>query len=157
MIIKRNYLGHTITGRKQFIDASYGYYDENGNEHVNWEPEDSITDSDGFDKRNIESNGLYTQNMLLPYGKIICRYGNIRGRITTDLDSVYEELGLPYVKGTVEYHVYKVVADGLLVKCIVTKGRVAPMFNSKGGAVQYKHFQSIFKELEYNKLEEVFL
>ena len=157
MKIKRNYLGQIITGRKQFIDESYGYYDDDGNEHVNWRPEDSIIDSDGFDKRNIEINGFYTQEILLPYGKLICRYGNTRGRITTDLDSAYEQLGLPYIKETVEYHTYRVIADGLLVKCMVTRGRVAPMFNSTGGAVQYKHFQNIFKELEYNKLEEVFL
>lgn len=157
MKIKRNYLGQIITGRKQFIDESYGYYDDDGNEHVNWRPEDSIIDSDGFDKRNIEINGFYTQEILLPYGKLICRYGNTRGRITTDLDSAYEQLGLPYIKETVEYHTYRVITDGLLVKCMVTRGRVAPMFNSAGGAVQYKHFQNIFKELEYNKLEEVFL
>ena len=31
------------------------------------------------------------------------------------------------------------------------------MFNSKGGAVQYKHYRSIAKEMEAGKLEEVFL
>ena len=153
--MKRNYLGQPITGHKQFIKDSFGYYDDNGDEHVNWEPENDIIDRDGFDKRNRETDGNYVQDIVLPYGKLICRYGNVRGRITTDVDSDYDQLGLPYVKETVEYHVYRVAADGLVVKCIVSKGRVAPMFDSKGGAVQYKHYQSIAKELEYNKLQEV--
>ena len=73
------------------------------------------------------------------------------------MDSNYDDLGLPYVKESVEYHVYKVVADGLRVKCMVFRGRVAPMFYSKGGAVQYKHEQSIAQEMFQGKLEEVFI
>ncbi len=153
----KNYLGNDISGRKRFISPEYGYYDESGREVVNWAPADDFVDSDGFDKNNIEPNGNYTQDVILPYGKLICRYGNYRGRLTTDIDSRYEELALPYVKETVEYHSYKVFADGLRVQCTVLKGRVAPMFNSKGGAVQYKHYQSIAKEIEHGKLEEVFL
>lgn len=155
--MKKNYLGNPIVGRKQFIDESFGYYDENGDEHVNWEPENEFVDSDGFDKTNRETNGNYTETVTLPYGKLLCRYGNTRGRMTTDIDSDYESLSLPYVRETVEYHVYRVIADGLQVKCTVTKGRVAPMFNSKGGAVQYKHFRSIAKEIEQGNLQEVFL
>ena len=155
--MKKNYLGEPILGRKQFLDDSYGHYDENGDEHVNWEPENDLVDSDGFDKTNCEDNGHYTKEITLPYGKLLCRYGNVRGRLTTDIDSDYDMLGLPYVKESVEYHVYRVTADGLQVKCEVTKGRVAPMFASKGGAVQYKHYQSIAKEIEQGKLQEVYL
>ncbi|MBQ9503376.1 MAG: TNT domain-containing protein [Lachnospiraceae bacterium] len=153
----KNYLGVEISGRKQFADPAFGYYDENGKEVVNWKTEDDYVDSDGFDKSNLEPNGKYSQEIVLPYGKVICRYGNYRGRLTTDIDSEYEDLALPYIKETVEYHSYRVVCDGLRVQCAVIKGRVAPMFNSKGGAVQYKHYQSIAKELETRKLEEVFL
>ena len=154
---KRNYLGQLISGKKEFTDPAFGYYDKDGNEHVNWKPEDEDVDSDGFDKHNIEPNGSYYQRVTLPYGKLLSRYGNKRGRLTTDVDSDYDDLGLPYVKETVEYHVYRVISNTLVVKCEVLKGRVAPMFNSNGGAVQYKHFQSVAKEIEGGKLEEVFL
>ena len=49
----KNYLGVEISGKKQFVDPAFGYYDENGNEVVNWKPEDDYVDSDGFDKSNI--------------------------------------------------------------------------------------------------------
>ncbi len=155
--MKKNYLGQIITGRKQFISPLFGYYDESGNEHVNWMPENADVDSDGFDKNNREFNNEYAVDIVLPYGKLICRYGNIRGRFTTDIGTDYDTLSLPYVKETVEYHVYKVISDGFKVKCCVLRGRVAPMFLSKGGAVQYKHHESIAKEIEYGKLEEVFI
>ena len=153
---KRNCLGDIITGIKKFQNPAFGYIDSEGVEHVNWQIENERIDADGFDKGNIESEGKYKVDIVLPYGKLICRYGNERGRLTTDIYSDYDELGLPYVKETVEYHVYKVIADGLKVRCTVSKGRVAPMFNSPGGANQYKHYQSIAKELDDNKLEEVF-
>ncbi len=60
------------------------------------------------------------------------------------------------MKETVEYHVYRVIANDYKVRCSVVKGRVAPMFFSEGGAVQYKHFQSIAKEKQHGKIEEVF-
>lgn len=154
--IKRNCYGEIITGIKVFQDNSFGYYDENGNEHVNWVEENEDVDSDGFCKHHTELNGFYKMDVDLPYGTYICRYGNTRGRLTSDINSVYEELGLPYIKETVEFHVYRVVVDNLKVQCTVQKGKVAPMFNSPGGAVQYKHYQSIAKELAQKKIEEVF-
>lgn len=153
----KNCFGQEIIGKKKFQSPKYGYYDDHGNEVVFWKKEDDTVDTDGFDKTCCDANGKYKADIILPYGKLICRYGNVRGRLTTDIDSKYEDLALPYVKETVEYHAYKVVADGLHVQCTVTKGIVAPMFNSNGGAVQYKHYQSIAKELEYGKLEEVML
>lgn len=142
--------------RKQFKRPEFGYYDENGVEHVNWKPENDDVDADGFDKHHTESNGSYKRDVVLPYGTLICRYGNTRGRLTTDVGTDYETLGLPYVKESVEYHEYRVIADGLIVQCTVQQGKVAPMFDSKGGATQYKHYQSIAKELDDGKLEEVF-
>ena len=123
---------------------------------INWKQEDDTVDSDGFDKTYITENGNYKTDTILPVGTLICRYGNERGRLTTDMDSDYNMLSLPYVKETVEYHVYKVINKGIKVQCHVLKGRVAPMFDSPGGVVQYKHYQSIAKELDENKLEEVF-
>ena len=156
-MIKKNYLGQVIIGPRQFIDPSYGYYDEFGDEHVNWRSEDETVDSDGFDKTNHEYSDSYKQDVVLPYGKLICRYGNKRGRFTTDVGTSYEKLSLPYIKETVEYHVYKVIADGLKVKCEVTKGRTAPMFNSDGGAIQYKHHHSLATAIQQKELEEVYI
>lgn len=47
--------------------------------------------------------------------------------------------------------------DGVQKKCMVQRGKVAPMFDSPGGAVQYKHYQSIAKELDDGVLMEVHL
>lgn len=154
--IKKNCYGEIITGIKQFQDPSFGYYDEQGDEHVNWAKEDEHVDSDGFYKHHVEPNGLYKMDVSLPLGTLLCRYGNTRGRLTSDINSEYENLGLPYIKETVEYHIYRVIVSSLKVQCTVQKGEVAPMFNSPGGAVQYKHYQSIAKELAQEKIEEVF-
>lgn len=48
-------------------------------------------------------------------------------------------------------------ADGLTVQCVVQKGKVAPMFDSIGGTIQYKHYQTLAKELDDKKIEEVFV
>lgn len=155
--IKKNCYGKIITGIKQFEDSSFGYYDINGNEHVNWAEEDEQVDADGFFKHHLEPNGFYKMDIVLPYGTLLCRYGSRRGRLTSNIHTPYESLGLPYVKETVEYHAYRVIADGLKVQCTVQRGCVAPMFNSLGGATQYKHYQSIADELAQKKLEEVFM
>ena len=154
---EKNCYGDIITGIKQFQDPSFGHYEPDGKEVVHWKKPDDLVDEDGFDKTYNDGFGNYKKVITLPYGKVICRYGNWMGRLTTDIDSDYEQLGLPYIKETVEYHVYRVIADGLKVKCSVNKGIVAPMFNSRGGAIQYKHFQSIKQELDQHKIEEVYL
>ena len=65
----------------------------------------------------------------------------------------YENLGLPYVKETIEYHEFKVTED-LSVDCQVVKGLVAPKFQSKGGAIQFMHRQSVRLECEDGYLQE---
>lgn len=65
----------------------------------------------------------------------------------------YENLGLPYVKETIEYHEFKVTED-LSVDCRVVKGLVAPKFQSKGGAIQFMHRQSVRLECEDGYLQE---
>lgn len=151
----KNYFGQTVTGTEKFQDETFGYYDENGKKHVNWKEEDKTVDSDGFDKTNVEKNGNYKETVSLPQGKLLARYGNLRGRLTTDVEANYDDLALPYVKESVEYHVFKVMADGSTMECTVEQGRVAPMFNSKGGAPQYKHPQSLERELAEGKITEV--
>lgn len=112
-------------------------------------------DRDGFDKHNIESNGEYTIEIELMKGTLISRYGDEGGRFTSPLGTPYECRGLPFKVVTCQYHEYEVIADGVSVQLIVTKGVTAPAFNSKGGGIQYKHVQSISEEIRDGKLREV--
>ncbi len=121
-----------------------------------WREDDGVTvDRFGFDRTNIESNGKYTEEIELPINTMLCRYGGEMGFTTTLLNTPYEKLGLPYVKETQEYHEYEVIANGVTVKCIVTKGRVAPAFHSEGGAIQFLHKRTILEELNSGRLREV--
>ncbi len=155
--MRYNYLGEELgDGKPQFISENFSKTTPEGKIVPNWKCNDGKTvDKDGFDRTNIESNGEYIEDVVLPKGTMLCRYGNENGNSTTLVNTPYEKLGLPYKKETVEYHEYKVMADGVTVKCIVTKGRVAPMFNSKGGAIQFLHKQSILAEVNSGKLKEV--
>ena len=85
---------------------------------------------------------------------MLCRYGYSIGKLTTLKGTDYDKLGLPYLKETVEYHEYEVIADGISVRCFVCKGFVAKMFNSVGGAIQFLHSQPIADEIAQNKLKE---
>lgn len=91
----------------------------------------------------------------MPFGTRLCRYGDEIGYSTTLPNTSYEKLGLPYRKETVAYHEYMVIADGITVGCIVTRGRVAPAFNSSGGAIQFLHKRTILEELNSGRLKEV--
>lgn len=150
-------ISHQEKRKNVLKSLKFGYYDECGNAVPFWQPENEYVDSDGFDKRNITTSGFYKEEVILPKGKLISRYGNVRGRLSTDYGEDYDKLGLPYVKETVEYHTYKVIADGLKVICNVQKGRVAPMFDSPGGATQYKHYSTIAEEISNHKIKEVFI
>ena len=152
---KYNYLGEDITEVKRKLSSpSFGEYNVNGEPLPYWTPENEDVDGDGFDKHYNGTHG-YWDEITLDKGKLLVRYGNERGYMTTDYGTPYELLGLPYVPETVEYHVYEVIADNVVVKCQVKKGIVSPMFNSEGGAIQYKHSQSIFAEIADGKLKEV--
>lgn len=92
-----------------------------------------------FRKPNTNVNGfarqgkyIYCKPFTLLKGTIIARYGTPFGSFATDFGVPYHMLGLPYIKETVEYHVYRVLKD-----IQVFKGVVAPIFNSPGGGVQY--------------------
>lgn len=119
-----------------------------------WTEPNEVVDGQGFDKTNIEENGSYKITVELPKGTKLCRYGAPGGRLTAPLGTPYELVGLPWVKETVEYHEYTVVADGVDVKCIVTKGIVREMFDSPGGAIQYLHPVSIEQEIISGRLAE---
>ena len=121
-----------------------------------WGTETEKCDADGFDKeyRPIDGTSAYIiKDYIIPKGTIVCRYGFPGGFFTTDKGADYDQLGLPYIKETIEYHEYRVSED-LMVDCYVTKGVVAPKFKSEGGAVQYMHRQSISLECEDGFLQE---
>lgn len=148
--------GKLIDGKKKLLKEEFGtgdYY-PNGEPIVNWKLL-LHADNDGFDTLNIEETGNYKMEVELPYGTIIIRYGNETGRFSAPKGSKYEELALPYVKETVEYNEYKIIADGVKVVCIVEKGKVAPGFESNGGAIQYMHPMSMIELMRNNILERV--
>ncbi len=137
-------------------DDTYGYVDENNIPHIDWGKETEQCDKNGFDKdfRPIEGSEEYIiRNYILPKGTMICRYGSMGGLFTTTKGTEYENLSLPYVKETIEYHEFKVTED-LSVDCYVSKGRVAPKFSSPGGAIQFMHRQPVRLECEDGYLQE---
>ena len=136
-------------------DPSFGTVVD-GVASIRWAPEDENHDAYGFDKKNKEDNGHYTQEITLQKGTRIVRYGKPTGRFTADKGVCYNELSLPYEEASIEYHEYIVIADGLKVCCNVLKGKTAGMFGSTGGAVQYLHFQTILREMEDGKIKEDF-
>lgn len=152
-----NFKGEDITEVKILLaNDEYGYVDENNIPHIDWGKETDRCDKNGFDKdyRPIEGSEQYViKDYILPKGSMICRYGFMGGLFTTVKGSEYEELSLPYVKETIEYHEFKVTED-LSVDCYVSKGIVAPKFVSPGGAIQFMHKQPIRLECEDGYLQE---
>lgn len=153
----KNDKGEKITGIKELLKPEYGtgMTDKHGQPVVDWGCLSSWADQHGFDTRNLEQNGKYKMKMKLPYGTEIIRYGNEMGNFTAPKGTRYEELALPYVKDTVEYNEYRVMADDIYIICIVDKGKVAPGFGSTGGAIQYRHPITIRESLRQGILERV--
>lgn len=120
----------------------------------NWVEPNEVVDADGFDKKNVEPNGQYKMMVELPMGTRLCRYGAKTGYFTAPCGTPFENLGLPWKEETVQYHEYEVIADGTTIKCIVTRGKVAEMFESPGGAIQYMHPHPLEKEVDEGILKE---
>lgn len=153
----KNDKGQIIDGKKKLLKKEYGtekFY-KNGEPKVNWDLLSKFADNEGFDKRNIEINGKYKIEVELPYGTIIIRYGNASGNFSAPKGTKYEDLALPYIKETVEYNEYRVIADKIKVVCLVEKGIVAPGFGSNGGAIQYLHPISMKESIRTKILERV--
>lgn len=153
----KNYKGEIISGIRQLIKPEYGTgeNDRYGQPKVNWGYLSKYADDDGFDTRNVESNGQYRMEVVLPYGTIIIRYGNEMGHYTAPKGAKYEELALPYIRESVEYNEYKVISDNVHIICIVDKGKVAPGFSSYGGAIQYLHPITIRESIKKGILERI--
>ena len=109
----------------------------------------------GFDLTHKEPNGSYKMRCILKQGTHLIRYGSEMGSYTAPLGSQYCELGLPWEQQTAEYHEDIVIADEIHVKCIVLRGKVAPAFDSPGGAIQYIHPNSILLEIKKSKLRRI--
>ncbi len=152
----RNDEGEIITGKKilRSNDFGTGRVNEWGESEINWKLLTNA-DADGFDLDNLEENGRYKIEVRLPYGTILIRYGNETGRFTAPQFTQYEKLSLPYVKDTVEYNEYRVIADNIKLICCVVKGRAAAGFDCPGGAVQYLHPMTIRQSLRENILERI--
>lgn len=92
---------------------------------------------------------IYCKPFTLLKGTLIARFGTPFGSFATDFGTPYHMLGLPYIKETVEYHVYRVLKD-----IQVMKGVVAPIFNSPGGGVQYLFYKERINALIKNGHED---
>ena len=153
----KNCNGKNISGIKKLIRPQFGTgeTDKYGQPIVDWSFLSKYADEDGFDIRNIESNGNYKIEIVLPYGTEIIRFGNEMAHFTARKGTHYEDLALPYIKETVEYNEYRVIAQDLHIVCIVQKGKVAPGFDSVGGAIQYLHPTTIREAIKKGLLERM--
>lgn len=157
--MKKNDTGEIITGYLRLRNPAYGTGRKtpDGDPEVDWSGcKTSYSDDNGFDLRNIEKNGKHYIEINLPKGTQLIRYGRETGKYTAPKGTRYEELSLPYIKSSVEFHEYRVIVDSITVYCTVNKGIVAPMFDCNGGGVQYFHLDgSIRKMVQKNILERV--
>ncbi len=154
----RNYYGQEIVSPYQLASVEFGTgkLDKYGSPEVDWEGCSSkFADKHGFDTRNVESNGKYIIQYILPKDSIIIRFGSEMGRYTAPAKTQFSEVALPYTIESLEYHEYRVIADILPVQCVVQKGKVAPMFNQPGGGIQYLHGQSIRALVRDSLLERI--
>lgn len=154
-----NYKGESVVGvKRKLLKPEYGTgkEDEYGIPLVKWGYFlTAEADNEGFDTEHEESNKKHTIEITLPKGTVILRYGDENGRYTAPKGTAYEELALPYVPETMEYNEYEVIADGLTVQCIVTKGKVAMSIEGTGGGVQYKHNEPITRLIRKGALERL--
>lgn len=147
--IFHNVFGEEISGEPQPRKRSFVRENEDGETVPDYRV-CKYTDEDGFDLRNVEGNGSYKIDIRLAKGTRLCRYGFESGKYTTYVGAIYEQLSLPWDIRTAPYYEYEVIADGLEVELIVTKGVVGPQeaFESEGGEIQFLHKYTIREEIE---------
>lgn len=154
-MVFRNCFGEPITEVLQYANPAFGQYVD-GIARTNWEKSD-IVDDNGFDKRYKDpESDMYLAEVSLPKGIILCRYGFEQGYFSTLKGTEYELLGLPWKKESAPYFEYEVIADGITVHLLVTRGLAAPMFDSPGGAIQFLHQHSLRDEVDrYHSLKRI--
>lgn len=160
MYIHKNFYGIVLHDKDtvELADPKYGTgkRDKYGMPIVDWDYYiTGKSDKKGFDLTNTEENGKYYCYKRLPKDTILQRFGTEHGHYTSPANTPYEVLALPYKIETLEYNEYKVIADGIKVRCVVRKGKTAPSQNSRGGAIQYYHKDSIRKLIKAKKIERV--
>ena len=154
--VPKNDKGENISGKRKVSNKKYCKgYAVNGEPIINWDFLSKYADNNGFDVRNLEENGYYMIEIELPIGTEIIRYGNESGRFTAPNGTKYEDLALPYDKESVEFNQYRVISSPLKVVCKVKKGRVAPGFDSQGGAIQFLHDKNILQLRKEYVLERI--
>ena len=114
---------------------------------------------------------ITVSQQYLGKGAELVRYGSERGHFTTLSGTEFDQLGLPFIQDSVEFHRYKVLKD-IPVKCFkviddkeqqrlldvkngkerpkvqyAVEGLAAPAFGTLGGAVQYYHDMCIMDML----------
>ena len=160
-LIRKNDEGKILGNAKVLLQKQeYGTGEYHGfTPIVKWEEyRQNCSDKDGFDTNNVETNGEYLIEVCLPKGTHLIRFGSETGRFTAPEGTPYDQLGLPYVRESVEFHEYTVIADSVKVLCKVKQGKVAPIFDSPGGGIQYLHFSTIRESMRIKKeLSEGFI
>ena len=151
-----NYLGEKIEGIPILRKPEYGTGENwpDGSPKVNWS---KIINGDewGFDINHKEPNGDHRMNVVLPKNTRLIRYGKENGKFTAPEGTTYEEISLPYVKESVYYHEYEVIADSITVQVKVLRGRVAPGFDYSGGGVQYMHPYTMIESINRGLIKEI--
>ena len=143
--------GKLLNENDMYCPIKGEYFNEN--RRPRWKEFVQFGDDFGFDTRYRNKNGQYIEKVVLPIGKKVIRYGNDIGSFTTDENTDYALLSLPYTEQSLPYHEYIVIGE-CEVLCYVDKGIVAPGFDSKGGAIQYRHYMTIFDSIERGILKE---
>lgn len=152
---RHNDKGELISGEKQLSDLKYSknYFTgkrKNNDPSYSWLP--PCSDGDGFfikcKKEKIdygrcfrrlpcketESELISRQACKLEIGALIARYGHPSGQYASPYGTPYEQLSLPYLQETMEYHVYKVIKP-ITVECEI--GTSAPAFGQPGFGIQF--------------------
>lgn len=152
--VRLNDKGERVDGVRK-VKPGFGSstFDENGEEQVAWDKfKIGYADADGFDMRYKYSDEQYYICAVLEPGTMIIRYGPDTGCFTAPLGSKYENLGLPYIRDSVEFHRYLVKKRCRSLGVRVKEGKVAPIFDSEGGAVQYMHIGENGKKIRIREL-----
>lgn len=158
---KVNYLGEPVEPIPLLRKPEYGTgeIDKRGFPKIKW----SLlinADDQGFDKSHKEPNGFWRMTVTLPKKMRLIRYGTEMGHYTAPKGTEYEALSMPYIKESLFFHEYEVVADSTTVvaifnNCTVDRGIAAPGFDLPGGGVQFFHKDAMRRLIRNGVLREI--